>query len=187
MQEWKAVAEYRKTLPRFYGFTLVIHTLQFTTVHIKSSQSAVSTPLVAWRRVPTMFTASVITFLPVGARLTTNSLTESVTLRPPVYRKSVSLGAKPIQAHKQSQSQSHDRRSVGQSVLECSTHLGLQTGQKTPFLCCCFQLLPCKQAYLGGSYAVKVVVFLLILRSLLSIGFTCHNTVLNIKRNGREC
>jgi hypothetical protein len=42
--------------------------------HIKSSQFAMSTPVIAWRQIPTMSSASVLTFLPAGDCLTTNSL-----------------------------------------------------------------------------------------------------------------
>jgi hypothetical protein len=52
----------------------LIHTLQFTTAHNKSSQSTASSPVVAWWRIPTMFYASVLTFLPAGDCPTTNSL-----------------------------------------------------------------------------------------------------------------
>jgi hypothetical protein len=50
------------------------HTLQFTTAGTNSSQFAVSSPIVAWRRIPTMSSVSGLTFLPVGDYLTTNSL-----------------------------------------------------------------------------------------------------------------
>jgi hypothetical protein len=49
------------------------HTLQFTTARIKSSQSVVSSQVVAWLRIPTMSSVSVLTFLPSDDCLTTNS------------------------------------------------------------------------------------------------------------------
>jgi hypothetical protein len=49
---------------RNYSAIANSHTLQFTTTHIKSFQSAVSSPAVAWWRIPTISSASVLTFLP---------------------------------------------------------------------------------------------------------------------------
>jgi hypothetical protein len=48
------------------------HTQHFTTACTKSSQSAVCSPIVAWRRISTMSSVSVLTFIPVGDCLTTN-------------------------------------------------------------------------------------------------------------------
>jgi hypothetical protein len=48
------------------------HIQQFTTARTKSFQSAVSSPFVACRRIPTLSSASVLTFLPVRDCLTTN-------------------------------------------------------------------------------------------------------------------
>jgi hypothetical protein len=64
------------------------HTLQFTTARIKSSQSALSSPVVAWWRISTMYSASVLTFLPAGDCPRTNSLSlsRSLILRPTVSR-----------------------------------------------------------------------------------------------------
>jgi hypothetical protein len=50
------------------------HTLQFTTARTKFSHSAVSSPIVAWWRIPTVSSASLLTFLPAGDCLTTHSL-----------------------------------------------------------------------------------------------------------------
>jgi hypothetical protein len=56
-----------------------------------------------------------------------------VTLRLVVYRQSVRLSVKPLKTHDQrfifkwKSKLCHDRRSVGQSVLVQSTHLGLKT------------------------------------------------------------
>jgi hypothetical protein len=55
-----------------------------------------------------------------------------------------------------------------------------RTAQKTPFLCCCFQLLPCKHAHLWGRYFVTAVVSLLILRSLPRSGSTSQCTEIYI-------
>jgi hypothetical protein len=53
--------------------------------------------------------------------------------------------------------------------------------QKTPFLCFCFQLLPCKHACMRCRYSVTTAVFLLISRSLSSNGCTCYNMYLHIQ------
>jgi hypothetical protein len=50
------------------------HNLQFTTARTKSSQYAVASPVVAWWRIPTVSSASVLMFLLVGNSFTTNSL-----------------------------------------------------------------------------------------------------------------
>jgi hypothetical protein len=51
------------------------------------------------------------------------------------------------------------------------------TPQKTPFLCCCFQLLPCTYVYAcqRSYYSVTTVVYLLISRSLPRNGSICQN------------
>jgi hypothetical protein len=53
------------------------HTLQFTVARTMSSQSAVSSPVVAWWQISTMSSASVLKFLPGGNCLTTNSCSNS--------------------------------------------------------------------------------------------------------------
>jgi hypothetical protein len=50
------------------------HTLQFTTARTKCSQSAVSSPVVAWWWISTMSSASMLKFLLAGNCPTTNSL-----------------------------------------------------------------------------------------------------------------
>jgi hypothetical protein len=77
------------------------HTLQFTTVRTKSSQSAVSSPVVAWWRITTITSAAVLTSLLAADCPTTKSFKSKSKLRV-----------------------CYDRRSVGQSVLVSSTHLG---------------------------------------------------------------
>jgi hypothetical protein len=59
-----------------YDSLTELHTpkITVTTAHMKSSQFAMSSPVVAWWRIPTMSSASVITFLPAGYCLRTNSL-----------------------------------------------------------------------------------------------------------------
>jgi hypothetical protein len=47
------------------------HTLQFSAVPTKSSQFALASPVVAWWRITTMSSASVVTFLPAGDSPTT--------------------------------------------------------------------------------------------------------------------
>jgi hypothetical protein len=42
------------------------HTLQFTTVCTNSSHSAVSSPVIAWRWIPTVYSDSMLTFLLAG-------------------------------------------------------------------------------------------------------------------------
>jgi hypothetical protein len=49
-------------------------TLFLTTAHTKTYQFVMSSPVFAWWRVPTMSSASMLTFLPAGDCLTTNSL-----------------------------------------------------------------------------------------------------------------
>jgi hypothetical protein len=44
-------------------------------------------------------------------------------------------------------------------------NISARTTQKTPFLCCCIQLLPCKHACLRSRYLLTAVVYLLISRS----------------------
>jgi hypothetical protein len=51
-----------------------------TTAHIKSSQFAMSSPVIAWWRIPTTSSASLLTLLLAGNCLTTNSLLELSTL-----------------------------------------------------------------------------------------------------------
>jgi hypothetical protein len=80
---------------RNYSSIANSHTLQFITAHTKSSQSAVSSPVVAWWQITTMSSASVLTFLSAGDCPITNTLSKSKSkLR-------------------------YDRWSVGQSVLVC--------------------------------------------------------------------
>jgi hypothetical protein len=56
------------------------------------------------------------------------------------------------------------------STLNCPAYNILtRTAQKTPFLCCCFQLLPCKYACLRSRYLVTAAVYLLNSRSLPSL------------------
>jgi hypothetical protein len=50
-----------------------------TTAHTESSQFAMSSPVVGRWRIPTMSSASVITFLPAGDRLTTHPLLQMST------------------------------------------------------------------------------------------------------------
>jgi hypothetical protein len=60
----------------------------------------------------------------------------------------------------------------------CPTYdISTQTAQKTPFLYCCLQLLPCKHACLKSRYSVVAFLFLLILQSLPSSGSACHNVL----------
>jgi hypothetical protein len=58
-------------------------------------------------------------------------------------------------------------------------NISAQTTHKTPSLCCCFQLLPCKHACLRSCYSVTAVVFFHISQSLPSNGSTVHNTFLH--------
>jgi hypothetical protein len=48
----------------------------------------------------------------------------------------------------------HCRLSTNCSAYNVPAH----TAQKTPCLCCCFKLLPCKRAYLQSRYSVTAVV-----------------------------
>jgi hypothetical protein len=59
-----------------------LHTpkITVTTAHIKSSQFAISSPVVVWWRIPAISSAFVLTFLPAGDCLTTNSLLQLSTL-----------------------------------------------------------------------------------------------------------
>jgi hypothetical protein len=59
-----------------YDILTELHSPKITvaTAHIKSSQFAVSWLVVAWWRISTMSSASMLTFLPAGDCLTTNSL-----------------------------------------------------------------------------------------------------------------
>jgi hypothetical protein len=79
-----------------------------TTAHMKFSQFARSSVVVAWRLISTMFSATMVTFLPTGDCLTTNSLLELSTLKVTVsyfttggIRQSVHLSAKPLEDHDQ--------------------------------------------------------------------------------------
>jgi hypothetical protein len=65
-----------------YDSLTELHTpkITATTVHIKSSQFTMSSPLVAWWRILTVPSASVLTFLPAGDCFTTNSLFQLSTL-----------------------------------------------------------------------------------------------------------
>jgi hypothetical protein len=58
----------------YYSAIARTHRLQFTRARTKSSQFAVSSPIVAWWRNPVMSSVSVLTFLPASDCLTTNSL-----------------------------------------------------------------------------------------------------------------
>jgi hypothetical protein len=77
------------------------HTLQFTTARNKLSPSAVFSPVVIRWRVPTMSSASVLTFLPTGDCPTANSfrvrVKSYITLA--VCRRSICLSAKPLENH----------------------------------------------------------------------------------------
>jgi hypothetical protein len=56
------------------------------------------------------------------------------------------------------------------TLINCPAYNILaQTSQKTPFLCCSLQLLPCKHACLRSCYSVMAVVYLLILRSHVGV------------------
>jgi hypothetical protein len=54
-------------------------------------------------------------------------------------------------------------------------NISARAAQKTRFLCCCFELLPCKHVCLRSRYSVTAAVRLLISPSLLNNGSTCHN------------
>jgi hypothetical protein len=56
----------------------------------------------------------------------------------------------------------------------CPGYISARTTLKTPFLCCCFQLLPLKHACLRSRYSVTAVLYFYISRSLPSNGSTCH-------------
>jgi hypothetical protein len=78
------------------GFGLVSgfigHLQNVTTVHIQSSQFAMSSPVITWWQIPTMSSASVLTFLPAGDCLTTNSLLQLLTFKSKSYYKWWSVG-----------------------------------------------------------------------------------------------
>jgi hypothetical protein len=91
-----------------------------TTAHMKSSQFAMSSPVIACWWIPTTSSASVLTFISAGDCLTTSSLLELLTLNWPQL-----------------------------TLTNCPAYNILaRTTQKTPFLYCCFQLLPCRHACL---------------------------------------
>jgi hypothetical protein len=92
---------YRWLLQVTIQLQLLFALLQFTRARTKVSQSAVSSPVVAWWQIPAMSSAFVLTFLPAGDDLTINSLSMSKFC--------------------------YDRRSVGQSVLVSSLPLGPKT------------------------------------------------------------
>jgi hypothetical protein len=52
-----------------------------------------------------------------------------------------------------------------------------RAAQETVFLCCCFQLSPCKYYSLRNCYSVTAFVWLLLSLSLPSKGFTYHNII----------
>jgi hypothetical protein len=58
-----------------------------TTAYTKSSQFAVALPVVAWLRIPTMFSASVLTLLPAGDCPTTNFPSVLLITRHGLHRK----------------------------------------------------------------------------------------------------
>jgi hypothetical protein len=69
------------TTNKDYVITVLdIPQITVTTTHIKSSQFSMSSPVVAWRRIPIMSSASVLTFLLTGDCLTTNSLLQLACL-----------------------------------------------------------------------------------------------------------
>jgi hypothetical protein len=75
--------------------------------------SGINLLVIAWWRIPSISSASMLTFLLPGDCLTINSLLQLLTLTNcPAY------------------------------------NISAWTTQKTPLLCCCFQLLPCKHACL---------------------------------------
>jgi hypothetical protein len=65
---------------RNYSTSTNSHTLQFTITHTKSSQSAVSSLVIALWQIPTMSCTSMLTFLPTGECPTSNSFKESELL-----------------------------------------------------------------------------------------------------------
>jgi hypothetical protein len=170
--------------------------------HINSSQFSKSSSVVCWWRIPIMSSASVLSFLPAGDCLTTNSLLQlstltfkfkvEVTLRLAVYRQSVRLGAKlsrfTTRDFLQLNSCSHSpfvtstltkgwvcRLWLCRLSTNCPAYIPAWTAQKTLFLCCCFQLLQWKHACLRSLYSVIHVVYSLISRSLPSNGSICRN------------
>jgi hypothetical protein len=83
---WKGVwleigfIEYLQIMTSNYSAIANLHTLQFTTARTKSSQSAVSSSVVTWWRLPTISSASMLTFSPAGDCPTTNSLLQLSSL-----------------------------------------------------------------------------------------------------------
>jgi hypothetical protein len=241
------------------------------------TKSAMSAPGVAWWRIPTMSSASVLTFLPAGDCLTTDSFTSKSkfsydwrSVRQSVLVSSTHLELSPrflllsvacllmrgpsstrewvcrlqlllvlaravilvsqsrrihdhiLQSHirdspnpeEQVPAFIYPRNRVAQLypqvlgslfVASCNsqgcggcilTHLqagwltdlsnclayniSARTAQKTPFFCCCFQLLPCKHACLRSRYSVTAVVFLLISQSFPSKLSTYLNIVISL-------
>jgi hypothetical protein len=82
-----------------YSAIANLHTLQFIIASTKSPQSAASSPVVAWCRIPTVPPAFVLTLLPAAYYPTTHSLLKLC----------------------------YEQRSVGQFVFVSSTHVGPKT------------------------------------------------------------
>jgi hypothetical protein len=134
------------------------------TTHIKSFQSAMYSSVVAWWRIPTMSSASVVTLLPAGDCTTTNHsesellydwrfTADQFVLAPSPLRirtRDVFLQLNPCGYSPYSTSS----LTGGWVCSKCpSNNISAQTTQKTPFLCCCFQLC------LRSRYSVTTVLY----------------------------
>jgi hypothetical protein len=145
--------------------TAISHPLQFTTDGTKSSQSTVSSPVVAWWRIPKMTSAPALRFLPVGDSPTANSLLSG-------WRSS-HTNLLPFSLPSE-----YCLLMAAGLLYVASARIAQKTPLPTSLLllhACVLRQFANKACYLQSHYLATAIVWLLISRSLSSNGSTIYS------------